>query len=143
MLTLLIQIWKHLSKIVDNTGDGKIVFLTSKYAIKIAKNIRGFAQIREEIKIWNKYKHEKLCPILFSFGPLIIQPYLKPTLKTPSHSHITKITSKIKELNVFNTNVGDLYNPSNWGMLNKKRLLLDYGYTKRVMLKYYTKREWA
>jgi len=121
-------------------GDGRTVIAFSNVVVKIPRNIRGIEQCKAEIFIWKKYKHSRLCPILFNIGPVI----LMRRASFPGMVNVKKLenmfrllTHEVKELLLEKGNPGDFRFKENWGILGDRYVMVDYGLTQKISDKYY------
>ena len=107
----------------------RLVILTKTSAYKIPLSYRGYVQGLNEGKCWSKYKHTgMLARLRWSYLGFVCQDRI-PQTGILNEKAVLSIKDTIPEFNFTNC---DLYNVDNWGVLNGKDLLLDYGIDKRV-----------
>jgi hypothetical protein len=107
----------------------RFVILFGEWALKIPLSKRGYLQGVNERKTWHAYKQtDLLVPLLWSFCGVVCQSRAFP-VSSIEHEHILKVVDSIPHLNVTKT---DLFNSANWGRLNGRVVLLDYGLNERV-----------
>ena len=131
------------------SGSSRDVFdLGNGYVVKAAKNKAGIAQNKYEYKISlydNSELLAKVIQVSTDFRFLIMQ-------KADKINHISyvwkyfNVTNK-KELfslgelqdikKNYNLLLGDFARKSNWGIINGRPVIIDYGFTRGVKNKYY------
>jgi len=119
-------------------GDGRLVLIFKNFVIKIPKNIRGIAQSMAEIMLWKKYHHRLLCPILGNIWFIIIMrraEFRKIPVST-LEKHFLKIQKDIKELRYRKSYHGDFRYDNNWGKIDNRYVMVDYGLTRDVARNY-------
>ena len=131
------------------SGSGRRVFdLENGYVVKVAKNKKGIAQNEAEYQISsasNSALFAKVLQISEDYRMLIMQ-------KAEKIKHISEVweyfnVKSNRELyNVgeiryisseYNLLMADLYRPVNWGRINARPVIIDFGFTRRVRKKYY------
>jgi len=110
----------------------RLVIILKNIVIKIPLSKRGYLQGLNEKKIWDKYKD--IAPLAelkgVCVGVVCQRRYATlPIGELLPNKEVTNIKTLIAE---FNFNNCDLYNHENWGIFNKKYILLDYGIDKYV-----------
>ena len=107
----------------------RLVILFDNIVIKIPLSKRGYLQGLNEKVIWDKYKQiGLLAELKWMIIGIVCQKRYKPVKRVPN-----KIVFQIKELiPEFNFDNCDLYKAENWGIENKKYILLDYGINKHI-----------
>lgn len=130
-------------------GSGRAVFdLGNEYVVKVAKNIRGIAQNEAEYKISltsDTHLFAKISHTSEGFRFLIME-------KAEKIKHISFVWNyfnvknnkelfQTKELQdiacKYNLTLRDLGRVTNWGQINGKPIIVDYGFTQEVRRKYY------
>jgi len=131
------------------SGSGRRVFdLDNGYVVKVAKNKKGLAQNEAEYQISSTSTSAlfaKILQVSEDYRMLIMQ-------KAETIKHISEVweyfdVESNKELyNVgeiryisseYNLLMADLYRPVNWGRINSRPVIIDFGFTRRVRKKYY------
>jgi hypothetical protein len=115
-------------------GSSRFVIIIHKWAIKIPFNKCGIEQSINEKKLWDKYERWPLNPIIKSFGTINIFPKTRE-IKNVDLQPIIKETEEIISELIFEW--GDLRRKENWGELNGKIVLIDYGLNTDIEKKYY------
>ena len=131
------------------SGSGRRVFdLDNGYVVKVAKNKKGFAQNEAEHQISstsNSVLFAKILQISEDYHMLIMQ----KAEKINSISEVWKyfnVESNRALYNVgeiryisseYNLLMADLYRPANWGRINGRLVIIDFGFTRRVKKRYY------
>lgn len=117
----------------------RVVFLTKRRAYKIPLSYRGYLQGKNESIMWNKYHSTgMLAKLRWETLGVVCQDRIPQTsvhsfnAKTFEYN-VVKIKRMIEEFNFDNC---DLYNIDNWGILNEKYLLLDYGIDEGISKMY-------
>jgi len=131
------------------SGSGRRVFdLDNGYVVKVAKNKKGIAQNEAEYQISsrsNSALFAKILEVSENYHMLIMQ-------KAEKINHISEVwgffrvesnrelynVGEIKYISSeFNLLMADLYRPVNWGKINGRPVIIDFGFTRRVKRKYY------
>lgn len=131
------------------TGSGRIVYeLENGYVVKVAKNNKGFAQNKTEYKIAlsdNTNLFAKVLAVSENFKYLVMEKAIKISdiyyVWKYFNVRNNKELYRVKELKNISSKYGllliDLRRPVNWGLLNGRPVIIDYGYTKEVRRRYY------
>jgi len=131
------------------SGSGRRVFdLDNGYVVKVAKNRKGIAQNEAEYQISsrsNSVLFAKVLQVSEDYRMLIMQ-------KAEVIKHISEVWEYFNVQNnralyyveeiryissEYNLLMADLYRPVNWGKINSRPVIIDFGFTKRVRKKYY------
>ncbi|MCE5221674.1 MAG: hypothetical protein LLF98_10535 [Clostridium sp.] len=131
------------------SGSGRKVFdLGNGFVIKVAKNQAGIAQNKTEYKISandTSNLFAKVIDISNDFKLLIMQ----KAYKINNISYVWKyfnVKSKRELLNSkelqnikrnYNLLLDDISRRSSWGIINGRPMIIDYGFTREVMERYY------
>ena len=131
------------------SGSGRKVFdLGNGYVAKMAKNQAGIAQNKSEYKISandNSDLFAKVIETSDDFRLLIMQ----KADKINNISYVWKyfnVTSKRELINLkelqnikrnYNLLLDDIGRKSSWGMIDGRPVIIDYGFTREVMERYY------
>ena len=132
-----------------NSGSGRLVFdLGNGYVVKVSKNRKGLAQNEAEYRIASKddtHLFARVLDISEDFKYLIMEKAEK--IKSISYVwHYFNVKSnrrlyRIEELRDIacrnNLILLDFGRSANWGKVNDKPVIIDYGFTKEVKEKYY------
>ena len=111
----------------------RLVFLFRNFVIKIPIDRRGYLQGKNEKKIYFKYKQfNVLCPLIWEKFGIVCQKKCNKIDEIDINT-VKKIKKIIPE---FNFNNCDLHNFNNWGIYNKRIVLLDYGINKKISKMY-------
>ena len=111
----------------------RVVFIFKDYVVKVPISLRGYLQCIQERNVWEKYKHLDLLGELYSYKRGIIKMKRYDTIAYVDYNDIANVKESIEELNIDNC---DLYNKANWGQLNGKRYLIDYGVNEEISKMY-------
>ncbi|MEA4823656.1 MAG: hypothetical protein VB111_06035 [Clostridiaceae bacterium] len=132
------------------SGSGRCVFdIGNGYVVKVAKNRKGLAQNEVEIEISSVDRSGLFAKILqYSEDSNFL--IMQKAEKIESMSEVwayfgVKRSSEFYRLDVLRT-IADKHNlllrdlgrPVNWGKINDKPVIIDYGFTRNVMKKYYS-----
>ena len=131
------------------SGSGRKVFdLGNGYVIKVAKNSAGIAQNMSEYKI-SLNDHSNLFAKVIQASNDFRLVIMKKANKIYTISYVWDYFNvankseffKLKELqNIkqrYNLLLSDLDRVSSWGTINENLVIIDYGFTREVMEKYY------
>jgi len=99
------------------------------FVIKIPLSYRGYLQGLNEKKIYDKYhKLGLLAELKWVWHGIVCQKRYKTVNIIPT-DWVIDIKTKIPEFNFDNC---DLHNPENWGIIDNKYVLLDYGVNEYI-----------
>lgn len=133
-------------------GSGRVVYdLDNGYVVKVAKNNRGIAQNKTEYKISlldNTNLFAKVLDVSENFEYLVMEKAIKINdiyyVWKYFNVRNNKQLYRVKELQNISYKYGllliDLRRPVNWGVLNGRPVIIDYGFTKEVRRRYYMHR---
>jgi hypothetical protein len=111
----------------------RVVFIFKNHVVKVPISLRGYLQCLQERDLWDKYKDLGLLGDLYSYKRGIIRMKRYDPIKAVDHYDIAIVKEAIKELDI---DMCDLYNKANWGELNGKRYLIDYGINEEISKMY-------
>lgn len=132
------------------TGSGRRVFdIGDGYVAKVAKNHKGIDQNKAEYSIAYRTNSVLLAPIFGisdDFNILIMMQAEKikcisivwnyyNVSNNYELSHMNELQDIISENNLIEA---DLFRPMNWGLIDGRPVVIDYGFTKDVKRKWYT-----
>lgn len=132
------------------SGSGRRVFdLGNGFVVKVAKNNRGLAQNRTEYAIYGKDESgliAKIPAISEDFSYLIMEKAEKINHMLVVWNHFNvRNNREMVQLPVFRELYlkhellfADLYRPTNWGLVEGRPVIVDYGYTKDIKRQYYS-----
>lgn len=132
------------------SGSGRRVFdLGNGYVVKVAKNIKGIAQNKAERHI-SLSDHSnifaKIIHVSEDFRFLIMEKAVRIRDFSGVRKYYNVKSNRelflIQEIRSVFTNhnllLNDLYRTANWGMINNRPVIIDYGFTQSVRRNYYT-----
>ncbi len=131
-------------------GSGRTVFaLDEKSVVKAARNPRGIAQNIAEFDIFSRTKSPILAKIfgISEDGRFLVMERALPAYSMSEiYPHFSVQSSrallKLPELKELSHNFGlilpDLGRAANWGIIEGKPKILDFGFTKLVKKRYYS-----
>lgn len=131
------------------SGSGRWVFdLKNGNVLKLAKNRKGVAQNITEKYIWTDSKSNLLANILnvSEDFELLIMIKAEKTENMRQIREFFHVNSNMELLQLQELNdiikkyyllSPDLLRPTNWGFVNNRPVIIDYGFTKEVKRKYY------
>ena len=111
----------------------RVVFIFKDHVVKVPISIRGYLQCKQEAFIWEKYNHLNVLGELLSYKNGIVRMKRYEPIAYVDYNDIANVKESIEELNIDNC---DLYNKANWGQLNGKRYLIDYGINEEISKMY-------
>ena len=131
------------------SGSSRRVFdLGNGYVIKVAKNKAGVAQNKCEYRISindTSNLFAKVAQVSDDYTLLIMEKAIK--VKNISNIwNYFNVSGKNEFINLkriqemrrnYNLLLGDLARESNWGIINGKPVIIDYGFTRAVRARYY------
>ena len=132
------------------SGSGRRVFdLRNGYVVKVAKNMKGIAQNEVEHHISLSEQSNilaKTIQVTEDFRMLIMEKAdpiknfseIRKYFNIKSNRELLQLEEFKSVFNNYNLLLGDLYRIANWGMINNRPVIIDYGFTQRVKKKYYS-----
>ncbi len=145
---IMFGINKGLYKYIGGGSSRKVFNLNNGYVIKIAKNNAGIEQNKTEVNISEKDMSGRFAKVVqFSRNYKYI--IMRKAHKIKDISYIWNYfgvsskeefysLSEMKHLRKkYNLLLEDLNRASSWGIINKKPVIIDYGFTMKVKEKYY------
>lgn len=130
-------------------GSGRIVFdLGNKYVVKVAKNVRGIAQNESEYKIALDDDTQLFAKILHAserFRFLIMEKaekiknisYVWNYYNVKNNEELYQLKELQDISRKYNLVLRDFGRTANWGQINGKPIIIDYGFTQQVCKKFY------
>lgn len=145
---IILNIEKKIYSFIGS-GSGRAVFdLGNGYVVKIAKNNRGIAQNVAEYQI-SSTDHSNFFAMIpqvsDNFNLLIMEKaerimsfaVVRNYFNVNSNRELFRL-KELRELSIkHNLILVDLLRPDNWGMLNGRPVIIDYGFTRAVKRRYY------
>lgn len=132
------------------SGSGRQVFdLGNGSVVKVARNAKGIAQNKAEYQIsstGNNALFAKVLQVSSDFQLLIMEKavvlqHISPVWRY-FHVHDNKELLQVRELReiarMHHLLLPDLRRHQNWGQLNGRPVIIDYGFTQKVRRKYYS-----
>lgn len=130
------------------SGSGRRVFdLENGYVVKVAKNKKGIAQNEAEFQIAleNCQLFASISQASYDFDfvimekaePLIHFTHVWSYYKVKSHRELFRNEELQLIFKKHDLLPVDLYKLSNWGMIDNRPVVIDYGFTKLIKKKYY------
>jgi len=131
------------------SGSGRIVFdLGNGTVIKVAKNIRGVAQNQAEYQIFSECQSNLFAKVLNvsdDYKLLIMEKaerirsisYVWKYFNVRSNRELRRKEELIEIYDKYNLLLSDFGRSVNWGQINDKPVIIDYGFTKKIARKYY------
>lgn len=132
-------------------GDGssrEVYDLNNGYVLKVAKNSAGLAQNKSEYKIYKKDNSRLFADIVY-----VSDDYNFVIMRKAKRVHdilevwdYFNVSSKFEFYNLnfirrmkfkYNLVLADLNRPSSWGIIDKRYVIIDYGFTNEVKDKHY------
>jgi len=131
------------------SGSSRDVFdLENGYVIKVAKNRAGIAQNKAEYKISDNDNSDLLAKVVQvsnDFNFLIMEKadtiynisYVLKYFNVRDKRELLNLKELQKIKRNYNLVLGDFERKSNWGMINGRPVIIDYGFTREVRERYY------
>lgn len=118
------------------------------YVVKVAKNMAGVEQNRVEYTISMEDNTNLFAKVLFAakdYSYIIMKKakkvssmlYVRLYFSVTSERDFLNLYALQKIKNKYNLILDDLNRESSWGIIDKKVVIIDYGFTKRVKERYY------
>lgn len=132
------------------SGSGRRVYdLGNGYVAKFAKNQKGLAQNEAEYQISRTNSTDiiaKIIRVSKNYDLLIMEKAEKvKNISYVFHYYHVKSIAELFQLDNFKQFssdngliLSDFYRTSNWGMINGRPVIIDYGFTRSVKQKYYS-----
>lgn len=132
------------------TGSGRYVFdLGNGYVAKVAKNRRGLAQNKVEYRIASMDHSNIFAGILqasedYEFLIMEKAEKVEDISEVLNYFHVDTVKElfRLEILRAIARNyhliLQDLRRPANWGKIDGRPVVVDYGFTRRVKRKYYS-----
>jgi hypothetical protein len=122
--------------------------LENGYFIKVAKNRAGIAQNKAEYKISDNDNSDLLAKVVQvsnDFNFLIMEKadtiynisYVLKYFNVRDKRELLNLKELQKIKRNYNLVLGDFERKSNWGMINGRPVIIDYGFTREVRERYY------
>lgn len=136
--------YKRLGK-----GSGRVVYdLEDGTVVKVAKNMRGMAQNKVESNIYKIHPAPIFAQIINVSDNhkylIMVKAEKVRSIKQVwryFHVHSVRQFSKLEEISEIchkhDLLLGDLCTAHNWGFIDEKPVIVDYGFTEAVRRKYY------
>ncbi|HHX11671.1 MAG TPA: hypothetical protein GX731_02535 [Clostridiales bacterium] len=132
------------------SGSGRRVYdLGNGYVAKVAKNNRGIAQNQAEHHISSSDHSNifaKTIKVSEDFRLLIMEKAVRirdfsevrDFFNVESNRELFQLEEIKSVFPNYNLLLNDLYRSSNWGMINNRPVIIDYGFTQSVRRRYYS-----
>ncbi len=132
-------------------GSCRYVFnMNNGYVVKVARDIRGLEQNRNEYKIYSGRKSDLLADIVYfseddRFLIMVKAIKLKNIRSVYRYYNVNGMKSLaiksnlIEDINNNHISTGDLFRISSWGLIDGVPKLIDYGLTHSTFNKYYSR----
>ena len=132
------------------SGSGRAVFdLGNGYVVKVAKNRRGIAQNKAETQIASANYSNLFARIAqssddYEFVIMERAEKIQRISEVWEYFHVRNERNfyqlpELQEISQkYSLILKDLRRPENWGKVNGRPVIVDYGFTRRVMKKYYS-----
>lgn len=150
----------NLSEIITNlqngvypklgSGSGRRVYdLQNGTVLKAAKNVRGYAQNQIEYIISEMDDSEQFAKVLYiskdnlylimeKAEPITNFSQVRNYFKVNTNHELFKLSNLSYIPHKYNLLTSDLCRPVNWGLINGRPVIIDYGFTGRIRRKYYS-----
>lgn len=144
----MLNISPRMYRYIGSGSSRKVFDLGNGYVSKIAKNRAGIAQNRMEYKISSTSSSNLFAEVIElseDSSTLIMQKadriynfsYVCYYFKVRNINEVLQLKSFQNIEYRYNLLLTDLRRTSNWGIINKRPVIIDYGFTKEISRKYY------
>lgn len=132
------------------SGSGRRVYdLQNGTVLKTAKNVRGYAQNQIEYIISEMDDSEQFAKVLYisrdnlylimeKAEPVTDFSQIRDYFKVKTNRELFQLNNLHYIPFKYNLLTSDLCRPANWGFLNGRPVIIDYGFTGRIRRKYYS-----
>ena len=132
------------------SGSGRRVYdLQNGMALKIAKNVRGYAQNQVEYIISEMDDSELFAKVLFlskdnlylimeKAEPITDFSQVRSYFQASTNRELFQMEDFSYIPRKYNLLISDLCRPVNWGLINNRPVIIDYGFTGRIKRRYYS-----
>ncbi|EKQ56599.1 MULTISPECIES: hypothetical protein [unclassified Clostridium] len=145
---IMFDVARGYYKYIGSGSSRRVYDLGNGYVIKIAKNDAGIAQNKSEYKISVKDHSNLFAKVVQASKDyrLLIMQKAKKVNSILSIWRYFNVTNKKELFNSkeiqnlkrkYNLLLGDFNRESNWGIINGKPVIIDYGFTREVKSRYY------
>ncbi|WP_300381641.1 hypothetical protein [Clostridium sp.] len=145
MLNMKLGIYRYIG-----SGSSRKVFdLGNGYVVKVAKNNAGFAQNKMEYKISSTDTSNLFANVIQAsddFYALVMQKadkinnfsYVSDYFKVRNIAEVLRLKEFQDIYYKYNLLLNDLRTINNWGIINGRPVIIDYGFTKEIRERYYS-----
>ncbi len=131
-------------------GSGRRVYdLQNGSALKVARNVRGYAQNQIEYIISEMDDSELFAKVLYlskdnhylimeKAEPIHDFALVRSYFKVSNNHDLFRLNNLSHIPQKYNLIASDLCRPANWGLLHGRPVIIDYGFTGRIRRKYYS-----
>ncbi|NLL78018.1 MAG: hypothetical protein GX235_12380 [Clostridiales bacterium] len=134
--------------VLGNGSGRKVYDLGNDTVLKIAKNIKGYAQNEVESFISEIDESDTFAKVLCASGDnhyLIMEKagfitnfaFVRSYYRVKSNRELFRLNNLSYIPHKYNLLVSDLCRPVNWGVRENRPVIIDYGFTGRIRRKYY------
>ncbi len=146
--SIMFNIKRGAYKYLGEGSSRKVFDLNNGYVVKIAKNMAGVEQNRIEYIISEDNRSNLLARVVqasnnYDFIIMRRARKVKDILDVWDYFNVTNKNEflDLPELKRLKTNynllLNDLNKKTSWGMIGRRPVIIDYGFTKRVKERYY------
>lgn len=134
---------------VLGVGSGRRVFdLGNDTVVKVARNVKGYAQNEVECMISEMDESDTFAKVLYvardgrclvmeKAGPVYNFASIRSYYHVESNRDLFQLNNLSYIPRKYNLLVSDLCRPVNWGVIDGRPVIIDYGFTGRIRRKYY------
>lgn len=138
-------------KFIGNGSCRRVFDLGNGYVIKVAKDIRGVFQNKAEYSIFHNCKSDFFAELLSisDDGRSLIMAkaqkirHIKSVYdyyKVKGNNNLLRQNYLSEDIKNNNIGRGDLRRAANWGLINGRPVIIDYGLTKEIYKRFYSNR---
>lgn len=148
---LLQLIYKGRYRLLGNGSSRRVFDLENGFVAKVAKDIRGVHQNNAEYTVHQKNKSGMFAPIEAvseDFKVLIMAKAQKiksmdvvfQYYKVRNSLALFRLEGLMDDISLYNLGKDDLKRSVNWGLIDGVPKIIDYGLTKEIYKKYYSRK---
>ena len=148
---MLQMIYKGKYRLLGNGSSRRVFDLENGFVVKVAKDLRGIHQNNAEYTVYKKNKSGMFAHIEAvseDFRLLIMTKAQKiksmdivfQYYKVRNSQALFRLEGFVDDITLYDLGKGDLKRSANWGLIDGVPKIIDYGLTKEIYQKYYSRK---